>query len=266
MNDEKLAGRVALVTGATSGLGRATALAFARRGVRLLISGRDASRGREVVGEIRALGAEGEFVAADAGDPESAGMLVRAAVERFGRLDCTFNNAAQTGETRLLADYSDADFERLVAVDLRAVWLGMKHQILQMLAQQPPGGTIVNTASVNALGGVPGGSLYAMAKAGVVALTKSAALEYASRGIRVNALVPGAFRTPMMEGVIDRAAGGVAEQRPQVEEMLKSYIAMGRLGSPEEAADAVIWLSSDASSYVTGHSLIVDGGMTAPYR
>jgi NAD(P)-dependent dehydrogenase (short-subunit alcohol dehydrogenase family) len=142
----------------------------------------------------------------------------------------------------------------------------MKEEIRQMLAQDPPGGAIVNTPSVNGLGGVPQASLYAAAKAGVLAFTKSAALEYARQGIRVNALVAGGFQTPMLDSVFDRVTGGDAEARKAIVKQYEGLIALGRIGRPEEAAEAVLWLCSDAASYVTGHSMIVDGGWTAATR
>jgi NAD(P)-dependent dehydrogenase (short-subunit alcohol dehydrogenase family) len=142
----------------------------------------------------------------------------------------------------------------------------MKYEIRQMLAQEPRGGVIVNTSSANGLGGCPQASFYAAAKAGVIALSKSAAWEYAQQGVRINALVPGAFRTPMLEASIDRAASGDPEARQAVEARWNSMIASGRIGDPAEAAAAVLWLCSDASSYVVGHSLIVDGGITALWR
>lgn len=166
MNHASSEGRVALVTGGTSGLGRATAIQFGRRGSRVVIAGRNADRGREVVSEIETFGVRCEFIETDVGDPRSITSLIEMTVERFGRIDCAFNNAAEAGESRALAEGDEADFERVVAVDLRSVWLCMKLEIEQMLRQEPRGGAIVNTASVNALGGVPGASLYAMAKAG----------------------------------------------------------------------------------------------------
>jgi NAD(P)-dependent dehydrogenase (short-subunit alcohol dehydrogenase family) len=261
-----LEGKVALVTGGTSGLGRATAIAFAREGARVIVSGRDRQRGEAVVGEIRLAGGDAELVLGDLADPATPAALVRAAVDRWGRLDCAFNNASQLGAAAALAETTEEEFERVVATDLRSTWLCMKHEIRQMLEQDPPGGAIVNTASINALGGVPYSSLYAMVKAGIVALTKSAALETAKQDIRVNALVAGAFRTPMLESVFARLGGPEAEGQAQVEEKYREYIAAGRLGRPEEAAAVVVWLCSEASSYVTGHSMIVDGGMTAPFR
>jgi NAD(P)-dependent dehydrogenase (short-subunit alcohol dehydrogenase family) len=258
-------GKVALVTGGTSGIGRAAALAFAHEGAAVAILGRDAARGAAVVREIEdAAGREAAFVAADvaiAGEVEAA---VARVVERFGRLDYALNNAAGAdGAFSLTADFSEEEFDRAVAVNLKGVWLGMKYELRQMLRQDPPGGAIVNTSSVNGLGGAAQGAVYAATKAGVLALTKSAAWEYAAKGIRVNALVPGAFRTPMLEGVFHRAGGGTAEGDAAVEAAYVGMIPLGRIGRPEEAAAAAVWLCSDAASFVTGHSMIVDGGQTA---
>ena len=188
-------------------------------------------------------------------------------VERFGRLDCALNNAASVEEPFLnTADFTEEQFDRSLALNLKSVWLSMQQEIRQLLAQDPPGGAIVNTSSVNGLGGVSQGALYAMAKAGILALTKSAALEYGRQGIRVNALVAGGFRTPMLEGVLDRASRGNAETRAAIEKRFCDIVPLGRIGRPEEAAEAAVWLCSDAASYVNGHSMIVDGGWTAPYR
>jgi NAD(P)-dependent dehydrogenase (short-subunit alcohol dehydrogenase family) len=190
--------------------------------------------------------------------------LVGRTVERFGRLDLAFNNAAaiDVGAFRPAADFSDEEFDRHVAANLRSVWACLKHEIRQMLGQGT-GGAIVNTSSINGLGGVAYNALYAASKAAVLALTKSAALEYAKQGIRVNALVPGGFRTPMLEGVFER----IAPQEPSsAEASYSQMVPLGRIGRPEEAADAALWLCSDAASYVTGLSLIVDGGVTAPFR
>lgn len=266
IGDLALDGKVVLITGGTSGIGRATALAFAKRGARVVVSGRSADRGRDVVEEIRALGTEAELVEAELSSPAAVRSLVRAAVDRFGRLDCAFNNAAEVGTPGPLVEGDEDEFDRIVAVDLKSVWLGMQLEIKQMLEQDEPGGAIVNTSSVNGLGGVPDASLYAMAKAGVIALTKSAALEVAARGIRINAVIPGAVRTPMLDGVIGRMSGDDPAARQEVERTLDSMIPVGRAGRPEEIAEAVVWLCSDAASYVTGHSMIIDGGVTAPYR
>jgi NAD(P)-dependent dehydrogenase (short-subunit alcohol dehydrogenase family) len=166
----------------------------------------------------------------------------------------------------MTADFSEEQFDRSIALNLKSVWLCMKEEIRQMLAQQPPGGAIVNTSSVNGLGGVPQAAFYAAAKAGVLALTKSAALEYARHGIRVNALVAGGFKTPMLESIFDRMSGGSAEARQAMLERYEDRVPLGRIGRPEEAGEAVLWLCSGAASYVTGHSMILDGGWTAAMR
>jgi len=164
---------------------------------------------------------------------------------------------------KLTAYFTEDEFDNIISINLKGVWLCLKYEIQQMLRQQPAGGAIVNTSSINGLGGVAQGALYAATKAGVLALTKSAAQEYARQGIRINALVAGAFRTPMLERVFERATAGDPETAKAAEGQITQLIPLGRVGHPEEAAEAVVWLCSDAASYVTGHSMIVDGGLTA---
>lgn len=259
-----LAGKVAVVTGGSSGIGRATALAFAAAGSKVVVAARGVERGEEVAREIRDRGGEAIFVRADMSSAPDIEGLVAEAVRAYGRIDCACNNAASDeGTFSLTADFDEETFDRVVAVNLKGVWLCMKHELARFLRQEPPGGAIVNTSSVNGLGGAPQGSLYSATKAGVLALTKSAAQEYAKQGVRVNALVAGAFRTPMLEGVFDRAAGGDPAGARAVEAMYTGMIPLGRIGRPEEAAEVIVWLCSDAASYVTGHSMIVDGGLTA---
>ncbi len=259
--------RVVLVTGGTSGIGRAAARLFAERGARVVLAARGAERGEEAAHDITAGGGEAMFVRADMASPDDIEAMVRATVEAYGRLDAAFNNAAAAeGAFALTADFAEEEFDRTMRVNLRGVWLCMKHEIRQMLAQNPPGGSIVNTSSVNGLGGAPKGALYSASKAGVLALTKSAAQEYAPEGIRVNALVAGAFRTPMLEGVFEKVSGGDPDAREAVEGEYRRQIPLARIGGAEEAAEAAVWLASDAASYVTGHSMIVDGGMTAAVR
>ena len=264
---ESFAGKVALVTGGSSGIGKATAFAFAKGGANVVIGARGEQMGTQTVDEITAAGGKAIFVPTDVSKSADVERLVARTVEVFGRLDCAFNNAANPdGSIGMLTDLTEENFDKSVSINLKSVWLGMKYQIRQMLAQEPRGGVIVNTSSANGLGGCPQASFYAAAKAGVIALSKSAAWEYAQQGVRINALVPGAFRTPMLEGSIDRAAAGDPEARPAVEAKWNSMIASGRIGDPAEAAAAVLWLCSDASSYVVGHSMIVDGGITALWR
>jgi NAD(P)-dependent dehydrogenase (short-subunit alcohol dehydrogenase family) len=262
-----LEGKVVLVTGGTSGIGHAAARAFARAGARILLAARRTELGEHVVQELRAEGAEVRFIQADVSLAADVERLLSSSVRAYGRLDAAFNNAATTdGALALTADFTEEQFDRALAMNLKSVWLCMRAEIGQMLSQDPPGGAIVNTSSVNGLGGAPGGALYSAAKAGVIALTKSAAQEYATRGIRVNALVAGAFRTPMLEHVFEVIGGGGTEGPGAVEAQYTSLIPMRRIGRADEAAAAAVWLCSDAASYVTGHSMIVDGGMTAATR
>lgn len=262
-----LDGRVMLVTGGSSGIGRATAEAFAEAGARVVIAARGVERGRATVDAITEAGGAATFIPADMADPDDIAALLDQIVERFGRLDGAVNNAASSeGAFKPTADFDEDEFDRVMATNLKGVWLCMKHEIRQMLGQDPPGGAIVNVSSINGLGGAPQGALYSASKAGVLALTKSAAQEYAPQGIRVNALVPGGFDTPMLESVFDRASGDDPETRKAVEEQYNQMAAVGRVGQPGEAANAILWLCSEASSYVVGHSLIVDGGTTAFVR
>jgi NAD(P)-dependent dehydrogenase (short-subunit alcohol dehydrogenase family) len=264
MTGARFAGQVALVTGGTSGIGRATALAFARAGAKVVFAGRSRERGEAVSREIAAAGGDGEFVSADVSSAADVERLVARTVERYGRIDCAFNNAGaiDVGVFKPTADFTEDEFDGHMAVNLKSVWLCLKHEIAQMLRQGAPG-AIVNTSSVNGLGGVPLNAFYAAAKAGILALTKSAAQEYGAQGIRVNALAAGGFRTPMLEGVFARLS---PDDPPAAEQGYSQVIPLGRIGRPEEAADAVLWLCSSEASYVTGHTLIVDGGMTAPFR
>jgi NAD(P)-dependent dehydrogenase (short-subunit alcohol dehydrogenase family) len=263
MAEKRFAGKVALVTGGTSGIGRAVAHAFAREGADVVVAGRRAERGDAVVRELAGLEARALFVAADVSRARDVESLVDRTLERFGRLDCASNNAGslEAGVFKATADFEESEFDGHLALNLKSVWLCMKQEIAAMVRQG--GGAIVNTSSVNGLGGVAMNALYATAKAGALALTKSAAQEYARQGVRVNALVAGAFRTPMLEGVFDRLSPGDA---PAAEATYAQMVPLGRIGRPAEAAEAVLWLCSEAASYVTGHSMIVDGGMTAPYR
>lgn len=264
---EKLQGKVALVTGGSSGIGRAAALAFVREGAKVVLAARGEERGAEVAQEIKKAGGDAVFVKADMAKASDIEALVGRAIELYGRLDIAFNNAATPGENlRPLADFTEEEFDHIVGVNLKAVWLCMKYEIQQMLRQETPGGAIVNTSSINGLGGAMHAALYSATKSGVLALTKCAAQDYGQQGIRVNALVAGAFRTPMLEGVFERVSGGDSEAREAIESQYSHLVALKRIGRPEEAAEAAVWLCSEAASYVTGHSMIVDGGLTAPLR
>jgi NAD(P)-dependent dehydrogenase (short-subunit alcohol dehydrogenase family) len=259
--------KVVLITGGSSGIGRATAIAFAKARARVVIAARGAGRGEEALRELQSLGADARFVQADVSDSEQVQEMIRETVTAFGRLDCAVNNAAApTGALSATADFTEQDFDQVVAANLKSVWLCLKFEIQQLLAQQPPRGAIVNVSSINGLGAAANGSLYSACKAGVLALTKAAAQEYAKQGIRVNALVAGAFDTPMLNGLWDGAAGGNTETRTAIEKFYTQLVPLGRVGRPEEAAEAILWLCLDGPSYVTGHSMIVDGGITSPFR
>jgi NAD(P)-dependent dehydrogenase (short-subunit alcohol dehydrogenase family) len=259
--------KVVVLTGGSSGIGRATALAFAREGARVVIAARRPQPGFDTVKEIERAGGTAVFVQTEVSKSEHVERLIARAVETFGRLDCAFNNAARTDEAiGPMADLSEQDFDKTIGVNLKGVWLGMKYQIRQMLRQERKGGVIVNTSSGNGLGGCPQASFYSATKAGIIALSKSAAWEYAKDGIRVNAFVAGAFRTPMLEGSMDRASGGEPEARKAVEERWMKMTAAGRSESRQRPRKRYFWLCSDASSYVVGHSLIVDGGLTSLWR
>jgi NAD(P)-dependent dehydrogenase (short-subunit alcohol dehydrogenase family) len=259
-----LEGKVAIVTGATSGIGRATAVVFARERAKVVLAARRISEGENVAKEIQAAGGTALFVRADVSRAEEVKALIVQTVNKYGRLDCAVNNAAAIwNDQKRTADFSEQDFDREVNGNLRSVWLCLRSELEQMRRQECPGGTIVNVSSVNGLGAAPGVAFYSMAKAGILALTKATAMEYAAEGIRINALVAGAFDTPMLSKAVEQAAGGDAERRKAMEQQFLSMVPLRRIGRPEEAAEAAAWLCSDASSYVTGHSMIVDGGWTA---
>jgi NAD(P)-dependent dehydrogenase (short-subunit alcohol dehydrogenase family) len=216
-----------------------------------------------VLDELRTFGREMDFVQTDVSRGPDVAALMTSVLSRFGRLDIAINNAGaiEVGVFKPMTEFEEIEFDQHIAANLKSVWLCMKHEITQMVQQG--GGAIVNTSSVTGLGGAPQSAFYAAAKAAVVGLTKSAALEYAVRNIRINALVPGAFATPMLDTVFERVS---PEDPAAAEAMYKKRIPLGRIGRPEEAADAVLWLCSDQASYLTGHSLIVDGGLTAAFR
>ena len=246
-------GKVALVTGAGSGIGRATALVFAREGAKVVVSDIVVEGGEETVQQIKAAGGEAIFVKADVSQAADVEALITQTVETYGRLDCAFNNAGIEGGVKPTIDCTEEEFARTIAVNLTGVWLCMKYEIQQMLSQG--GGTIVNTASVAGLVGFPGLPDYVASKHGVLGLTKTAALEYAKSGIRVNAVCPGVIQTPMVERG--------AQLSPGFDELAVSMEPVGRFGQPVEIGEAVVWLCSEAASFVTGHPMTVDGGLVA---
>jgi NAD(P)-dependent dehydrogenase (short-subunit alcohol dehydrogenase family) len=244
-----LAGKAALVTGGGSGLGRASAIALARAGATVTVADVDEQGGKETVTLVFEAGGDADFVRADVTQADEVEAMVDKTVARWGRLDCALNNAGTTGVSAPTADYTLEDWNRALALNLTGVFLCLKYEIPAMLER---GGAIVNMASGAGLVGFAGLPAYVASKHGVVGLTRAAALEYASQGLRVNAICPGSTRTPMLEGFM----GG----DEQVERMMTRAVPLGRLGRPEEIADAVVWLCSDAASFVVGHALAVDGG------
>lgn len=243
--------KVALVTGGAMGIGKTTAQIFAREGARIVVVDIEAGGGEETVRLIKEAGGDALFVKCDVTKAMEVKAAIKKTVDTYGRLDCAFNNAG-IGIPGTTVECSEEDWDRVLDVNLKGVWLCMKYELSQMLIQG--GGVIVNTSSAGGLIGTPGIAAYTASKHGVVGLTRTAALEHVTAGIRVNAVCPGSVPTPMLDPVVNH---------PEMKAMLESKHPMGRFGTTEEIAEAVVWLCSDRASYVTGVAFPVDGGVTA---
>jgi NAD(P)-dependent dehydrogenase (short-subunit alcohol dehydrogenase family) len=253
MGNSKLNQKVVLVTGASSGIGKATALAFARKGASVVVADTNSDDGAQTAKAIETMGRDAIFVKCDVSQERDVRELIEKTVTRFGRIDYAFNNAGIEGKQGPTPECTDENWEKVINVNLKGVWLCMKYEIPQMLKQG--GGSIVNCSSIAGLIGFPGIPAYVASKHGVIGLTKTAALEYAKSNLRINAVCPGVIQTPM----IDRFIHGEA----QIQKQLMEGEPVGRVGKPEEIASAVLWLCSEGASFVTGHPLVVDGGWVA---
>src|ERR1035438_9490034 len=249
----EFADKVALVTGGTSGIGRDTAVLFAKAGAKVMVAGRRELEGNETIELIRAAGGDGLFVKADVAKASEVEALVQKTVEKFGRLDVAFNNAGVEGVWVPITKQSEEDWDRTIAINLKGVWLCLKYEIRQML-KQGGGGAIVNMASITGLIGSAGAAAYSASKHGVIGLTKSAALETARAGIRINTVCPGFAETPMGKRLFSS---------PQIHKYVLGCHPIGRFGRPSEVAEAVVWMCSDRASFMTGQSLVLDGGFLA---
>lgn len=243
-------GKNVILIGATTGIGRATALAFARAGANLYVAGIGAELGESLKKEVRSLGVEIEFLETDVRDSKAMAVLHQKAFERFGRIDVAFNNAGVPGKTARVHELDDADYDLLMDVNLRGIFNGLRHQIPHMTAKG--GGAIVNTSSLFGVMGFATTAVYCASKWGVIGLTNSVALEVARKNIRVNAIAPGSVMTPLLSGMFG------SEQ--SAKDTVLPMIPMGRISDPSEIAQLVLFLASDAASFITGQAIVIDGG------
>jgi NAD(P)-dependent dehydrogenase (short-subunit alcohol dehydrogenase family) len=244
-------GKVALITGGNAGIGRATAIEFAKHGAKVVITGRREKEGHEVIAEIKALGGEAIFAQTDVSKESDVKAMIERTLQTFGRLDYAFNNAGIEETLTPLSNQTEETYDQIMDINVKGVWLSLKHEIPAML--KTGGGAIVNSSSIAGLVGFAMAPIYVASKHAVIGLTKSIALEYAKQNVRVNAVAPGSIETRMLR---DFASA------PEVRQMLEAGHPMGRIGQPKEVASTVIWLCSDGASFVTGQTLAIDGGYT----
>jgi len=249
----ELQGKVGIITGGTSGIGREAAVLFAKAGAKVVVAGRREVEGKETVELVRAAGGDGLFVKTDVSRAADIQALVRKTVEKFGRLDVAFNNAGIEGNWLPIVEQPEEDWDSTMAINLKGVWLSLKYEIQQML-KQGGGGAIVNMASIAGLIGSAGAATYIASKHGVMGLTKSAALETARHGIRINVVCPAVIETAMANRLFGE---------PEARKFALELHPIGRVGTPKEVAEAVLWMCSDQASFMTGQSLVLDGGMLA---
>jgi NAD(P)-dependent dehydrogenase (short-subunit alcohol dehydrogenase family) len=247
--------KVALVTGGTSGIGRATAVAFAKEGAKVVVAARRLSEGNSTIDIIKSFGGEATFIQTDVSRSDEIVLLIHKAIEIYGRLDCAFNNAGTEGVFGSMLELTEEIWDTTIDVNLKAVWLCIKHEV-EAFIKQGTGGAIVNTSSWLAVGGLVGSTIYSASKAGLDGLVRPAALEFIKQGIRINNINPGVIDTDMTRRALHND-----------EATLATFAAMnpsGRMGKPEEVAETVLWLCSDAASFITGQSILVDGGWAIP--
>ena len=255
---DRFEGKVALVTGGSSGIGRAAAIAFAKRGAAVVVGNRRGEEGEETTHMIKKAGGDAIFVKTDVAKSSDVEALITKAVATFGRLDYACNNSGIEGVLAPTDECTEENWNRVIDINLKGTWLCMKQEIAQMLKQG--GGAIVNNASIAGMVGLRTGAAYCASKAGVIMLTRTAALEYARSDIRVNAVCPGGVDTAMQDRIQQLFNDG---DPAKISRLIDRAVPMNRWGTPEEIAEAIVWLCSDAASYITGHALVVDGGVTS---